>query len=99
MKRIYAICLIAISAILTPALSFAINEAAETRAESAITKININTADAEAIASLKGIGVKKAQAIVDFRDQVGPFKSVEQLLEVKGIGEKLLDKIRGQVTL
>jgi competence protein ComEA len=61
--------------------------------------VNINTDSAEVIsASLKGIGLKKAQAIIDWRTANGAFVSVEQLIEVKGIGEKTLmankDKIK-----
>ncbi|MBN1378393.1 MAG: helix-hairpin-helix domain-containing protein [Gammaproteobacteria bacterium] len=54
-------------------------------------QININTADAQTLAAeLKGIGDKKAQAIVDYRSEHGAFKSVDDLSEVKGIGDKFL---------
>lgn len=53
--------------------------------------LDINSASAEQIADgLKGIGLKKAQAIVDYRTSVGPFKSMEDLLNVKGVGKKTL---------
>ena len=53
--------------------------------------VNINTATPEQIASaLKGVGLKKAQAIVAWRKANGAFAQIEQLLEVKGIGEKTL---------
>ena len=55
--------------------------------------ININTATAEQIAeNLHGVGLKKAQAIVQFRDQNGKFSSAKELLNVKGIGESTLSK-------
>ncbi len=51
--------------------------------------VNVNTADAETIsAELKGIGLAKAQAIVDYRKKHGPFKSPDDLALVKGIGER-----------
>lgn len=51
--------------------------------------VNINTADADTIATrVKGIGPAKAAAIVDYRDKHGPFKSVDDLVLVKGVGEK-----------
>lgn len=56
--------------------------------------ININTADVEALASLKGIGTKKAEAIIAWREENGGFTSVEQLLDVKGIGAAILDANR-----
>jgi competence protein ComEA len=55
-------------------------------------QVNINTADAQTLAAeLKGVGEKKAQAIVDYRVENGPFKSVTDLTSVKGIGDKLLE--------
>ena len=63
-------------------------------------EVDINTSDAETIAAtLKGIGMKKAQAIVTYRENNGPFKSVEELTKVRGIGEKTLVNIKEQVTL
>ena len=54
--------------------------------------VNVNTADAQALAeNIKGIGPKKAQAIVNYRNQYGPFKSIEDLMKVKGIGQKIVD--------
>ena len=58
-------------------------------------EVNINTADAETLAkNIIGVGEKKALAIVAFRDQHGPFKSVDELTQVKGIGLKLVEKNR-----
>ena len=58
-----------------------------------ITKININNADIEDLIKLPGIGQVKAKAIIDYRVNVEEFKSLKQLTEVKGIGEKTLEKI------
>lgn len=55
--------------------------------------VNINTADALALSkNIKGVGIKKAQAIVAYREKNGEFKKAEDLTNVKGIGEKLLEK-------
>ncbi len=60
--------------------------------------VNINTASAEVIAqSLKGIGMKKAQAIVEFRKKNGSFNSLNDLTLVKGLGEKTVNKISADV--
>lgn len=62
--------------------------------------VNINSATVEELQmSLKGIGRVKAQAIVDYRTENGPFTSVDQLLEVKGIGKGALDKNRDRISL
>ncbi len=66
----------------------------------ALANVNINTADAPTIAKeLKGIGEKKAQAIVNYRKQHGPFKTIESLTEVKGIGLKTVEKNRSLIKL
>ncbi len=62
-------------------------------------KVNINTATAEELESLPGIGPVTARAIVDYRRQVGGFHSVDNLLDVRGIGEKRLEQIRSYVTV
>ncbi|WP_448682082.1 ComEA family DNA-binding protein [Pseudomonas nicosulfuronedens] len=67
---------------------------------SQVEAVNINTASAEELQkSLKGIGKVKAQAIVDYRTSNGPFTTVDQLLEVKGIGKGTLDKNRDRISL
>ncbi|MEM7259017.1 MAG: ComEA family DNA-binding protein [Pseudomonadota bacterium] len=59
----------------------------------AASQININTADALTIAeNLNGIGEKKAQAIIEYRDLHGQFRSADDLVKVKGIGFKLLER-------
>lgn len=60
--------------------------------------VNINTADAKTIdTALVGVGPKTAKAIVDYRAKHGPFKSVEDLEKVKGIGPKLIEKNRANL--
>jgi competence protein ComEA len=52
--------------------------------------VNLNKSTIDDLVTLKGIGHKKAQAIVTYRQQIGGFKSVSELIKVKGIGEKIL---------
>ncbi len=62
-------------------------------------KININAAPASELVRLKGIGEVKAAAIIKYRNENGGFKSVDELINVSGIGEKTLEKIRDYVTV
>lgn len=61
--------------------------------------INLNTATAKQLTQLSGIGKKKAEAIIKYRDENGPFKSVEAIMKVKGIGKKIFEKIKDQLTI
>ena len=57
--------------------------------------VNINTADAKTLATnIKGVGERKAEAIVQYRTQHGPFRSADDLTKVKGIGPQLIEKNR-----
>ncbi len=62
-------------------------------------KVNINTASATELEALPGIGEVLAQRIVDYLTQNGPFTSVDQLLDVSGIGDSILAEIRDSVTV
>ena len=68
-------------------------------ADEAPAKININTADAAEMTKFPGIGDVKAKAIVDYRTEKGPFKSCDDLINVKGIGPKTLEKIKPMCTV
>jgi competence protein ComEA len=63
------------------------------------TAININTADAQTLTKLKGIGQKKAEAIIAWRKANGSFKTVEQFADVKGIGEATLEANRKNIRI
>jgi competence protein ComEA len=61
--------------------------------------VNINTADKAALMTVKGVGERRAEAIIEYREKHGPFKSVEQLLEVQGVGESILQSNRDRLTV
>ena len=72
--------------------------AASTLAAAPADPVDINTADAATLAAvLDGVGDAKAQAIVAWREENGPFETVDQLAEVKGIGLKTLEKNRDRI--
>ena len=65
----------------------------------ALAAININTATKEELTTIKGIGDKRAQEIIDYRKKNGDFKSVDELEKVPGIGPGTMKQIRSQVTV
>lgn len=62
-------------------------------------KIRLNSATSEQLQQLSGIGEKKAEAILQYRQQHGKFKTVDELQQIKGIGPKLLQKNKDRLTL
>ncbi|TCS94796.1 helix-hairpin-helix domain-containing protein [Hazenella coriacea] len=73
-------------------------EGSATSSSSHPKKVNINQATAIELQQLTGVGPSKAEAIIKYREENGPFRSVDQLTQVPGIGEKTLEKFRDEVT-
>ena len=61
--------------------------------------INVNTANLEELVTLPGIGESYALRLIEYRKKYGPFERVEDLLNVRGIGDRTLDRIRSRVTV
>lgn len=68
-------------------------------AQSNSTKININTADSAELQKLNGIGEKKAQQIISYRQKNGQFKQIEDLKQVSGIGDKTFETLKSQLEI
>ena len=64
-----------------------------------LPKININTASADELAQLKGVGEKKAAVIIEFRETNGPFKLPEDFLKVPGIGPKTFETNKNRIVV
>ncbi|WP_223472946.1 MULTISPECIES: ComEA family DNA-binding protein [unclassified Pseudomonas] len=90
-----------IAAIAAPAVkpeSVSTAQAVEQRAKTQGARVDLNGADAATLQrELSGVGKGKAEAIVAYRESNGPFSSVEELLEVKGIGKAILDRNRDKL--
>ena len=65
----------------------------------AFAAVNLNTATKDELDAVKGIGPAKAQAIIDYRTKNGPFKSVDDLKNVKGFGDKTVAKMRSELSV
>lgn len=94
-------------AVLTVSLAFVAGINAQTKAidqdkaltSSAVTKLNVNSASVEQLVKIKGLGPKKAKAIIQYIQQNGALVSLDELLEIRGIGQKLLGKLKTQLSL
>lgn len=75
--------------------NIAINSAGTTANEDG--KVNLNTADEAAFMTLPGIGPSKAQAILSYRDEHGPFQTIEELKSVTGIGDKTFERLADMI--
>ena len=91
--------------IYVPKKGESVPQSLETLQESALAqqnqegKINLNTATEAELQTISGIGAKKAQEIIRFRDEQGPFKTVEELKNVPGIGEKTVERLKDMLTV
>lgn len=74
-------------------------EATEKTTEAEIGKVNINTATVEELSQLELIGEKKAQAIIDYREENGRFRTVEEIMNVNGISVTILEKNLDKLTV
>ncbi|MBC3764914.1 ComEA family DNA-binding protein [Neptunicella marina] len=62
-------------------------------------QINLNTATEKELATLPGIGKSKAKAIIEYRNEHGKITSLKELVQIKGVGKKVVSKLDGKVTL
>ncbi len=93
-RKVTSFSLVVLMLALAAGLVLAQNQSASTT-----KKININTASVSELQTLPRIGPKVAQRIVDYRTQNGPFKKIEDIMKVRGIGEKVFNQIKDLITV
>ena len=99
MKQVITL-LLAVFTLAFTAPVFADAKDSASSSEAVVLYVDINTDSAEKIADLlKGVGLKKAQAIVEYREEFGPFSAVEDLLNVPSIGPATLESNRAAIRL
>lgn len=85
---------------LNPVLTSTDVQAKDPTPAAVVTSVNINHADAQTLAAgLKGVGISRAKEIVRYRETYGPFASVDELEDVKGVGLSTIEKNRALLTL
>jgi competence protein ComEA len=99
-----ALSIVAVASLLAalPSASAAAQAKASSRAAtkpSTSATVNLNTASAVDLEALPGIGAKTAARIVEYRQKNGPFKKIEELMNVRGVGEKNFLKLKPQITV
>ena len=98
MRRVRFGAAIILAALLAAPVALA--DQAQAPAKSApATLVNINTAPADQLEGLPGVGPKMAARIVEYRQKNGGFKKIEELMNIKGIGEKSFLKLKPQITV
>jgi len=99
MKKVVAIIMFVccVGFVVVPPV-LAANQAME-KASEVVNLLNVNDASPVDLTTLPGVGKVTAEKIVAFRTENGPFKSVDDLIMVKGVGKKVLEKIRPLVTI
>ena len=100
MRRLFVLAFVLATFAAWPQAMVAQEKAAKGKASSAVASpINLNTATAAQLEKLPGIGARTAQLIVEHRQKNGGFKKVEELMNIKGIGEKAFLKLKPMVTV
>ena len=99
MNRSVIALLVALACNASPVAAQQAPRAAKAAAPASTTVLNLNSATAAQIATLPGIGQKTAELVVQYRQKNGPFKKIEEIMNVRGIGEKSFLRIKDRLSV
>jgi competence protein ComEA len=98
-RMVLSVCALVGSLAAQPLLAQTAKTHAESRPAKPAVTVNLNTATTAELETLPGVGAKMAARIIEYRQKKGPFKKVEELMNVQGIGEKNFLKLKPQLTV
>ena len=99
LRMVLSVCALAGSLAALPVYAQSAQTRTDPKAAKPAVMVNLNTATPAELATLPGVGAKMAARIIEYRQKNGPFKKIEELMNVQGIGEKSFLKLRPQLTV
>jgi competence protein ComEA len=99
LRMVLSACALAGCLVAPPLMAQTAQTRTDARPAKAAVVVNLNTASSAELETLPGVGAKMAARIIEYRQKKGPFKKIEELMNVQGIGEKNFLKLKPQLTV
>ena len=99
LRMVLSVCALVGSLAAQPLAAQTTQAHADSRSAKPAVMVNLNTATSAELETLPGVGAKMAARIIEYRQKKGPFKKIEELMNVQGIGEKNFLKLKPQLTV
>jgi competence protein ComEA len=99
LRMVLSVCALVGSLAAQPLAAQTTQARADSRSAKPAVMVNLNTATSAELETLPGVGAKMAARIIEYRQKKGPFKKIEELMNVQGIGEKNFLKLKPQLTV
>ena len=99
LRMFLSVCTLAACLGTHPLFAQSATSPADTRAPKPAVMVNLNTATVAELTTLPGVGPRLAERIIEYRQKKGPFKKIEEIMNVQGVGEKSFLKLKPQITV
>ena len=99
LRMVLSACALAGCLVAPPVMAQSAQTRTDARPAKAAVVVNLNTASSAELETLPGVGARMAARIIEYRQKKGPFKKIEELMNVQGIGEKNFLKLKPQLTV